>query len=335
MYLQEVIYSRYKLIKMLLLIITIGWAGCDRKLEINEPDDGLAPAVPSASRVYYSSDGSVGIEWIRNSEADLKGYNIYRSINDSLHFIPAGFTTDDYFIDDSLEYDSTYFYYITAVDRRNLESIPGSVLSARPINRYLPLYPRNFIVNARNWDEQPVFFLSWDPGRESDIYGYKIYRSITADFNPDSSSYLAFSTETVFADTSTPEFYKIYYYRVTALDKGGLESKESGLDSDLLLEMPLPVFPANDTTVPFFDHFRIKTAAAPARYLIILQGNKYFGELWRAEISSTIINDTIDIPLTYYYLEANKTYYWRVAAFTNDNTDPNSFSELFNFKIKQ
>ena len=95
-------------------------SSCKRPVELTSSSNGIPPATPADVTIYAAYDGEIGIEWQGNSEPDLKGYNIYRK-TDSTNYKIIDFTSDNYFIDDSLDYNTTYYYEITAVDNSNLE----------------------------------------------------------------------------------------------------------------------------------------------------------------------------------------------------------------------
>lgn len=331
---KEGMFLPYKFLPYILIISALVVTGCDRKSQITEPDDDLPPVMPAGLRIYYASDGNIGLEWMRNSEPDLKGYKIFRSINDTSQFILLGFTSDDFIVDDSLDYNSTYFYYLVAVDDENRESSRTPIISATPLNRLTPLTPRNLQINARSWNNRKEIFLWWDKGQETDLRGYNIYRSISAGFNADTSTFIAFTSSTQFTDANSLEYYKLYYYKIRAVDKGNLESSTTGEIYDQVFEPVQIVFPADKSVVEYFENFRIITTGAEATYKIILQSNQYFGELWSSEFKSAEISDTIEVPLGYFYLERNKTYFWRVAGYSGNSSEPNSISALNSFTIQ-
>jgi len=66
----------------------------------------------------------VTLEWSPNSEPDLAGYNVYRSLEDGGSYIligskPAGMET---FVDESVEFDTMYYWVVTAYDEDGNES---------------------------------------------------------------------------------------------------------------------------------------------------------------------------------------------------------------------
>jgi hypothetical protein len=99
--------------------------------------------------------------------------------------------------------------------------------------------------------------------------------------------------------------------------------------NDLILEIPEVIFPPDSSIVEFFDEFIIKTIDVPATYRIGLQTNKFFGEIWSRTVSTSIINDTLKINFNPPSLQVNKIYYWRLAVYSGNSTDPNSISRIF------
>jgi hypothetical protein len=308
--------------------------GCDRVTSNNNSDSGLPPAVPVNVQVFFAQDGTVGIEWKNNVEVNLTGYNIYRSINDTLKFIKIYFTSQNYFFDDSLSYDTTYYYYITAVDDQYRESDKSIIISAKPVNISPPSSPLNLSINARNWINDISIFLKWYPNPESDIAGYQIFRSENQNFIPDSSNLIGFTGTISYSDKTNLELYKYYYYVILAVDKGGLKSDPSQEVSDLILGIPEINYPVNGSMVPYFDNFQIKSLQVPATYQIVVQTNEYFGEIWSNELNSNVINDTINIPFDINSIDTDVPYFWRIITYSN-GSEPNSISPLFSFTLKQ
>jgi fibronectin type 3 domain-containing protein len=291
-------------------------------------DPGIPPAVPTGLRVFYASDGEIVIEWRGNSEPDVKGYNIYRR-TDSTESVQVAYVKDDFFFDDSLSYDTTYYYKITAVNLWDRESDFSAEISAKPENRYNPLRPIGLRINARNWEGEVSVFLNWLKGEESDIEGYNIYRDIVPGFTPDNSNLIGFSPTANFSDTTSLNFYQNYFYKILAKDKGGLLSSPSDEVNDLILEIPEVIFPPDNATVEFFEEFIIEAIDIPATYRIGLQTNKFFGEIWSRTVSTSITNDTIKIIFDPPALQVNKVYYWRIATYSGNSSDPNSISKIF------
>jgi len=320
------IMKMFKLTFFIFFASIIFW-GCDRGTEMIE-DPGIPPAVPTGLRVFYASDGEIVIEWRSNSEPDIKGYNIYRR-TDTTETQKIAYVNDSFFFDDSLSYDTTYYYKITAVNLWDRESDFSGEVSAKPENRYIPQRPIGLNINARNWEGELSVFMNWLRNEESDVTGYNIYRSISPGFSADSINLVGFSGTANFSDTTSLNFYQNYFYKIRAKDRGGLLSNPSEEVNDLILEIPEVIFPPDSSMVEFFDEFIIKTIDVPATYRIGLQTNKFFGEIWSRTVSTSIINDTLKINFNPPSLQVNKIYYWRLAVYSGNSTDPNSISRIF------
>lgn len=105
---------RFKFINLSLLFIL--FLGCNRETLIDPVNDGKPPAIPTDLQVFGAQDGEIGTEWHKNSESNITGYKIYRSINKPYNFIFIIQVNDNYFIDEHLEYNSTYYYKISVVN---------------------------------------------------------------------------------------------------------------------------------------------------------------------------------------------------------------------------
>jgi len=315
---------------LIVLILSIFLNGCERQDNIVQTDDGVPPAVPTNVSVFFAGDGEVVLQWRPNSEPDLDKYKVYRGLqSNSLNFI--GYTRDNIFIDDSLLYNREYFYRVSATDISGKESNLSNFVSATPVNKNPPSVPRGFQINARNWEGKKSFYLNWYKNRESDVAGYKIYKSDQSGFTADTNSFIGFTSKLDFIDSSSFNFYKNYYYKIKAVDKGGWESNSTDELKDRILEIPEIVFPENNSEIDRINDFKIIALQQPATYKIIVQTNEFFGEFWTTQFSTEITSDTLIVPFTPLFLNAGIYYYWRVATFTNNNSSPNSISKLYRF----
>jgi hypothetical protein len=315
----------------ILSVIFLLLAGCERPTEVNNIEDEFPPAVPQGLFIYYASDGEIAIEWASDSYIRVSGYNIYRSTNDS-DFVLIHYTGRSYFIDYSLDYDSLYFYRISALNYSGMESAKTGSVSARPINRFAPRVPERVRINARNWPGSRSIYLSWTPNEETDLAGYMIYRSETSEFEPDSSNFFAYTDTTIFDDISVSELYKKYYYRIKAVDKGGLESPSSAERNDLLLSEPELIYPSMNSQASNFSEFIFLSAGSPATYKLIVQTSQFFGEVWQTDIEVPQIYDSVRVDVPRGVFHYNTDYYWRVAAYTVSD-QPNSITPLNKFII--
>jgi hypothetical protein len=315
---------------ILFLAAALLFNSCQRETATGPSGTGIPPAVPTNVSIYSAYDGEIEIVWHSNVEIDLKGYNIFRSI-DSTNFSLIDFSDQNYYLDDSLNYTTKYYYYVTSIDNEGLESEPSSVISAVPLNIYRPYAPRFPEINARNWLGNISIHLSWDPGYETDIAGFYIYRSRNSGFTPDSSSIAGFITQSNYSDTTNLSLLTQYFYKIVAVDKGNLRSDPSSEISDKILPISLAVYPMGNVRTNTLA-FKFMAISIPATYEISLQTNPIYGEVWSKEITTNVVNDTISVDYDGYYINYNQDYYWRIVTYTVSQI-PNSISALSNFVL--
>lgn len=315
----------------ILLFISFLFFSCDRSIDSDIEDDLLPPAVPKGLYIYYSGDGLIVLDWQSNSERDLSYYNIYKS-SDSLTFTLYDIARGSYYYDDSLSYDSTYFYKISAVDFAERESALSGLVSSMPINLNKPRKPQSVIINGRNWEGEKYFNLKWESNIETDLSHYNVYRNEESNFQTDSISFIGITETNEFNDSSNLEANKTYYYKVAAVDRGGLTSDESNSVSDKILFISEAVFPSDKSNVNYFSSFRFTKVNGSAQYEIVVQENPFYGIFWSKRFIGSSPNDTLSVRFDPPYLSSNKKYYWRIITYTG--SQPNSISPLYNFTIK-
>ena len=89
---------------------------------------------PPTGLVIISGDKSVILHWDQNSETNLSGYKVYRSLSGGGPFAVqnAGLLTSLGFCDLNVNNGQTYYYQITAVTTTSQESLPSTTLSTVP-----------------------------------------------------------------------------------------------------------------------------------------------------------------------------------------------------------
>jgi len=97
----------------------------------------------------------VTLEWSPNSEPDLAGYNVHRSLVDGGPYIligskPTGMET---FVDESVEFDTTYYWVVTAFDEAGNESgysnqVSSTTETPPPPDTTPPGTPQDINVNV-------------------------------------------------------------------------------------------------------------------------------------------------------------------------------------------
>jgi hypothetical protein len=89
---------------------------------------------PPTGLVIISGDKSVILHWDRNTESNLAGYNVYRSLSSGGSFVKKNTSvlTSLGFCDLTVSDGVTYYYQITAVTTASQESLPSVTLSTVP-----------------------------------------------------------------------------------------------------------------------------------------------------------------------------------------------------------
>jgi hypothetical protein len=127
----------------------------------------------------------------------LKDSTIAEGMHWSVFFIRAGT-------------DNPYIYFDSPID------------SGYSLDNLSPSPPTGLLASH----EPAVTKLTWTKCSDPDFDYYTLYRDTTSEFEPSLDNRLAFTTDTVFVD-STAELGRTYYYLVSATDFSGNESDPS------------------------------------------------------------------------------------------------------------
>ena len=132
------------------------------------------------------------------------------------------------YMDKDLKDGEVYIYRIRVKLCNGIITGPSTAVKA--ITKPLPLPPQELHATI---DKPKKIYLEWQPSPTKDVVYYKVYRS------PFSSAFYRYraKTESVNYNDIVDEDGKIYYYKVTAVDKDGLES-------------PMPEVPVMGSTLP-------------------------------------------------------------------------------------
>jgi glucuronoarabinoxylan endo-1,4-beta-xylanase len=100
---------------------------------VTKGDDTTPPAAPTGLAAVAGND-LVVLTWYPNSEADLAGYNVYRSTTQGSGYGRINVSTglDCYYFDYDVNNFTTYYYVITAVDANDNESGYSNEVYATP-----------------------------------------------------------------------------------------------------------------------------------------------------------------------------------------------------------
>jgi len=119
------------------------------------------------------------------------------------------------YIDTDLKDGQVYYYRVRAITFDKLSTEPSE--TAKLVTKPLPPEVKNITATT---NLPKAIALKWEPSTLGDLSHYNIYRSASSNGN---YAYHVKLTETMFTDT-TKEDGEPFYYKITALDKDGLES---------------------------------------------------------------------------------------------------------------
>jgi serine protease len=185
--------------------------------------DTTPPSDPSGLGAT-AGDGSVGLDWANNGEADLAGYRVYRSTSSGGGYSAiSGLVAGSAYTDNGVTNGTTYYYVVTAEDSSSNESGNSNEANGTPqstVDSTPPTNPTGLGATAGNGSVA----LDWANNGESDLAGYRVYRSTSSGNGySDISGLIAGSA---YADNGVTNG-TTYYYVVTAEDNASNESGNS------------------------------------------------------------------------------------------------------------
>lgn len=188
------------------------------------PVDTTAPVAP-VELVATGGEQQVMLTWSANAEADLAGYRIYQSKDgNTFNLINQELLTATNYVDGELEFETTYFYFITAMDLAGNESAASATVSAATMaapDTQAPIAPLD--INAQV--DGNMVRVTWAGNAETDLAGYNVYRIVEGQTEAELIT-VELLTVTEFGEVLAEED-TIYTYFVTAVDMAGNESEAS------------------------------------------------------------------------------------------------------------
>lgn len=196
------------------------WAGS--RSELSEPVSVTTkprPMAPENVETTSNRPKQVPITWRKSPEAGLVKYRIFRSESEIGEFKMIGEVPADknYYLDEGLESDKTYYYKIQAVDQFGMEGEFSEAVSATTKKRPSP-------VRGLRWEmEGSNVVLKWSPNKEVDITQYLIYTKGFFGWKQTGSTRETFYILSGFGPGGRDDF------AVSAVDADGLEGDKSGV----------------------------------------------------------------------------------------------------------
>jgi fibronectin type 3 domain-containing protein len=306
---------------LLLLIISTIILSCS---EVVAPEDITPPATPVNFTLLGGGDGQVRLRWTMNLEPDFDYYRLYRSVNNTNSFSVLVQLTQIEYLDRFLEYDSTYYYYLTAVDKARNESDPTFIIDVQPLNVAAPQPPMFLVASGLNNPLQSLLQinLTWTPPDIGDLLNYKIYRSNDSDFVANTSTLIDSTNIATYFDPFLPTNTK-YFYKIVAVDKGFKESMPSKSSSDMILNSSVLVAPANQTRFVEPRIFNWESVDNAVAYTVYVGRGPFSDIVWS---SSRTANTNIQYAGP--ALVATQVYYWWVGAYSRNKIKLENGTEI-------
>ncbi len=265
---------------------------------------------------------------------------MYRSVNNPNSFSLLVSLNQTEYVDRFLDYDSTYYYYLTAVDYAGNESSPTNIIDVQPLNTSAPQPPSR--LNAAGYNNPQAgsleIQLGWVPPVIGDLKNYLVYRSTDSLFTPDAATFLNSTNIALYIDRFV-QINQKYYYKVIAVDKGDKISLPSRVSSDVLLSSPTLVSPANNTIFGTPQTFKWSKVSGAFEYKVFVANGPFSEVIW----SSNTTKNT-EVSYSGSTLQTSKIYYWWVGAYSKekvifeDNTEYpaqiNSYSLIYSFFVE-
>jgi fibronectin type 3 domain-containing protein len=196
--------------------------------------DTVPPSVPAGLGAIGEA-GGIRLGWTAPSDADVAGYRIYRGASADGPWAllnPTGLITATSYLDTNNAPAQVWFYKVSAVDASGNESAQSDAASAERMGADVaPAAPAGLSATGGYTGNA----LRWTANTESDLSGYNVYRSASGGaFVRLNGSLLGLPS----FDDTTAAVGVAYTYRVTAVDRGGLESAASTAAATRLASAP-------------------------------------------------------------------------------------------------
>ena len=309
------------LILLLLGFVTLSFFGCS---EVTAPQDVFPPESPKNFTLIGGGDGQAHFRWERNLEPDLKAYRLYRSENNLTNFSLLVEISQTEYVDRFLNYDSTYYYYLSAIDNAGNESLPTNIIDIQPLNLSAPQPPSRIIVSGYNSPVQGTkeISISWTPPDIGDLKNYLVYRGTDSLFVADASSFIDSTNIAIYIDKLV-QLNQKYYYKIAAVDKGNKVSLPSKVASDLILSSPTLVSPANNSSFGSPYLFKWNEVTSAVDYVVFVGNGPFSDIIWYSGKTKLT-----EIGYSGPALQVSKVYYWWVVVYSKDKIRLDDGSEI-------
>ncbi len=200
-------------------------AATDGKEESKTTDDYIVSTLPRFEGVSFIQAISnlpkqIKIIWRPHANERVEKYKVERSSPETSKWeelaIIEGRLQAEY-IDLDLKNNVIYNYKITAQSFDGIDSLPSAIVKAQT----KPL-PEGILSLEATKDLPRKIALTWQASQTSDVIRYNIYRSISA--NHFFRKIKTVNEQTLSYEDFINEDGKVYFYKISSIDKDGLES---------------------------------------------------------------------------------------------------------------
>lgn len=182
------------------------------------------PRIPPVSFAQAISDmpNRVKLVWKPHPDSRVEYYRIEKYntlINQWIYLKTVNQRLSAEYVDTGLDSNTSYKYRVKAFTFDNVESAPTPAIVAK--TKAVPQGPTN--VRVSNNIPKKIF-LTWDASPTPDVVKYEIQKSTISSFG---YIKVGTATNTLEYTDNVDDDGKVYYYKVIAVDKDGLESSSS------------------------------------------------------------------------------------------------------------
>jgi fibronectin type 3 domain-containing protein len=203
--------------------------------------DAIPPGVPTGLKGKPTKNKSILISWDPNPEKDLFGYLLLRGKTPD-DLLPASndvIRNAASFEDKHVDAGAVYYYVLTAIDTSSNESKKTEPVAVVAPDWEPPEAPMGLFADGADG----AITVSWAPNQELDMAAYRVYTSDRATGTYNKIGEDIASGTTSFIHKPVESGIK-YWYKLTAVDTSGNESKQSAPVYGLCLDDVPPEPPA-------------------------------------------------------------------------------------------
>ncbi len=169
-------------------------------------------------------------KWQADKSDLVVGFNIYRKTDEEKDFkklLPFPYLRTGeklFYLDKNVEEGKNYEYYLTPVDLIGVEGPRSEIVTIKLKDITSPRPPLEVTAEP----QEGKILIKWEPSLDEDVVSYNIYRSwsIHGQFTKLNPKPILKKDRT-FIDNDVQTTGALYVYKVSAIDKTGLEGKQS------------------------------------------------------------------------------------------------------------